>query len=156
MSANLRLALAACALVVAVPAHAEDRKVPYWASIRAEAVNMHVGPGEDYKTVWVYRRQQLPLKVLRLKDGWRLVEDPDGAKGWVLARFLTLTRGVIVSGEGPADMREKPDAASKLLWRLSPGVSGKLGECPPGWCRIDIDGRAGFVAKDRLWGAGEP
>jgi SH3-like domain-containing protein len=157
MSSKLRQTLIAAMLLATVlPASAADKRVPYWASIRAEVVNMHVGPGEDYRITWVYRRAQLPLKVLRLKEGWRLVVDPDGARGWVLARFLTLTRGAIVKGDGPAEMREKPDPASRILWRLEPGISGKLGDCPVGWCRFEADGRAGFVAQDRLWGAGDP
>ena len=151
-----RFALAAAIFAAAAPAVAQKVEVPYWASIRAEEVNMRVGPGEDYKIVWVYRRQHLPLRVVRLKEGWRLVEDPDGAKGWVLARFLKRERGAIVRGEGPAEMREKADSASKLLWRLEPGVTGKLGACAGGWCLFDVEGRGGYAPQERLWGAGEP
>ena len=117
---------------------------------------MRVGPGEDYRISWVYRRAQLPLKVIRLKEGWRLVEDPGGARGWVLAQFLSRDRGAIIAGHGPAEMREKPGAGTKLLWRLQPGVVGKLGDCTTGWCSLNIGGRAGYVEQDRLWGAGEP
>jgi SH3-like domain-containing protein len=151
-----RIILAAAAFAVAVPAAAQKGEVPYWAAVRAGEVNMRVGPGEDYRILWVYRRLNLPLKVVRLKEGWRLVEDPDGAKGWVLARFLTRERGAIVKGEGLADMRERADAASKLKWRLEPGVTGKLGACSGGWCQFEVEGRLGFAPQDRLWGAGEP
>lgn len=117
---------------------------------------MRVGPGEDYRILWVYRRQNLPLKVLRIKEGWRLVQDPDGAQGWILQQFLTRNRGGYVRGEGPADMREKADRTSRLLWRLSPGVVGALGDCSAGWCAFDVEGRRGFVEEGRIWGAGEP
>ena len=143
-------------LALAAPAPAQQSEVPYWASIRASKVNMRVGPGEDYKIAWVYRRKQLPLRVVRLKEGWRLVEDPDGAKGWVLARFLSRERGAIVTGDGVAAMREKPADGARLLWRIEPGVTGNLGECASNWCQFDVGGRAGFVPQDRLWGAGEP
>jgi SH3-like domain-containing protein len=77
-------------LAVAAPARAADNEdVPYWASLRANEVNLRVGPAETYRIAWVYRREGLPMKVLRRMDGWRLVEDPDGARGWMLARFLT-------------------------------------------------------------------
>ena len=151
-----RFALAAAIFAVAAPAAAQKVEVPYWASIRAEEVNMRVGPGEDYRIVWVYRRQHLPLRVVRLKEGWRLVEDPDGAQGWVLARFLKRERGAIVSGDGLAEMRDKAEPGSKLLWRLEPGVTGKLGECAGGWCQFDVEGRVGYAPQERLWGAGEP
>lgn len=136
---------------------ADDDGVPYWASLRADEVNLRVGPAETYRISWVYRRAGLPMKVLRRMEGWRLVQDPDGDRGWMLARFLKRDRGAIVRGDGPADMHDKGDADAKLLWRLEPGVTGKLGECDSGWCRLDLGtGHAGFVEQARLWGAGEP
>ncbi len=144
------------AFLVAVPAAAQETEVPYWASIRATEVNMRVGPGEDYRIAWVYHRKLLPMRVLRLKEGWRLVEDPDGARGWMLARFLSRERGAIVKGPGLAEMREGASRSSRLLWKLEPGVTGRLGECTAGWCRLDLEDRGGFVMQDRLWGAGEP
>ena len=143
-------------LVAARPAQAQDAKVPYWASIRVKEVNMRVGPAEDYGIVWVYRRPLLPVKVLRVKDGWRLVEDPDGAKGWMLGRFLSRQRGAIVIGAGPADMRAQPGAQARLNWRVEPGVVGVLGACEAGWCLLDVAGRGGYVEQGRLWGPGEP
>lgn len=131
--------------------------VPYWASIRASEVNMRVGPGEDYRIKWIYRRQLLPMKVVRTMEGWRLVQDPDGAQGWMLARFLSRERGAYVRGNGPADMREQGAARARLLWRIEPGNVGRLlDDCNKGWCRLDVAGHVGFVQQNRLWGAGEP
>ncbi|WP_374530096.1 SH3 domain-containing protein [Novosphingobium sp.] len=154
------LALIAAAVLASstllAPATAEDVATPYWASIRSEEVNMRVGPGEDYRILWVYRRAHLPLRVLRIKEGWRLVQDPDGAQGWVLARFLTRERTAYVAGNGLAEMRESASAGSRLLWKVEPGVIGFLGDCSNGWCAFAVDGRKGFVEQSRLWGAGEP
>lgn len=147
---------AICLGFVAVPAPAQQRDLPYWAALRVNEVNMRVGPSEDYRISWVYRRQGLPLKVLRLKEGWRLVEDAGGTRGWMLAQFLTRQRGAIIVGAGPADMRESGRESAALKWRLMPGHVGKLGECSAGWCALDVNGRAGFVEQSRLWGAGEP
>lgn len=157
----LRVKSAACALIAAAlafaaPAAAQDRETPYWASIRVERINMRVGPSESYRIEWVYKRQQLPLKVLRIKEGWRLVEDADGDRGWVVARFLSRDRTAIVIGSGLAPMRAEPETGTQLLWNAEPGVVGKLGDCEDGWCRFDVAGRVGWIQQDRLWGAGEP
>ncbi|PLK25793.1 SH3 domain-containing protein [Novosphingobium sp. TH158] len=152
-----RLLIAALAFATAAPLSAQDAKPPFWGSVKAGEVNMRVGPGEAYRILWVYRRQSLPMKVLRTKEGWWLVEDPDGAKGWVLGSLMSQRRGAIVTGNGLADMREAPDAASKVKWRLEPGVTGRLGECADGWCDFSLaTGHQGFVSQDRLWGAGNP
>lgn len=154
---SLALLPAAIALALtAAPASAQDRPVPYWASIRVDEVNMRVGPAETYAIAWVFHRKQLPMKVVRLKEGWRLVQDPEGAQGWMLARFLSPERSAIVTAGEPVDMREEPAANARLRWRLAPGVVGKLGDCESGWCKLDVAGRTGFVMQSRLWGAGEP
>lgn len=141
---------------VATPASAQDREVPYWATLRADEVNMRVGPSEAYPIAWVYHRRGLPVKVLRVREGWRLVEDPDGERGWIVARLLDPDRGAIVKGEGLAELREEPDGRSRVLWRAEPGVVGGLGKCEEGWCRFEVDGRRGWVRAERLWGAGKP
>jgi SH3-like domain-containing protein len=144
------------AAALAAPAAAQDTEVPYWASLRVDEVNMRVGPGEDYRILWVYRRKQLPVKVVRLKEGWRLVQDPDGAQGWMMGSFLTRKRGAIVRGPGLAEMRDKAESGARLMWRLQPGVTGILGDCDSGWCEFNVDGHQGYAPQNRLWGAGKP
>src|ERR1043166_849615 len=128
---NFAVALVLGAL--AAPAAAQNREVPYWASLTADKVNLRVGPARDYKISWLYVRKGLPVKVVRLHEGWRLVEDPEGTQGWVLSRFLSRKRGALVKG-GIAEMRERAGGGGRLLWRLEPGVVGKLGDCAGGWC----------------------
>lgn len=141
---------------LASPLAAQTRETPYWATLRSEEVNMRVGPSEEFPIEWVYRRPGLPMKVVRLREGWRLVEDPDGERGWIIARLLDPDRGAIVIGEGLAEMREEPRSGARTLWRAEPGVVGALGDCEGGWCRLDVGGRRGWVRANRLWGAGEP
>ena len=137
---------------VVPPVASQDRDVPYWATISAERVNMRVGPGPAYPVEWVYRRPGLPLRVVRVMQGWRLVRDPDGTQGWMVGRLLSRERGAIVTGEGLAAIRAEPTAGSPLRWRAQPGVIGKLGRCERGWCEIDIAGRSGWVQAARIWG----
>lgn len=139
-----------------VPAAAQDREVPYWASINTEELNMRVGPSMQYRIDWVYRRDGLPLKVIRVVDRWRLVEDSEGTKGWVSSNLLSLKRGAVVIGEGLAAMRDEPDGSGKLKWNAQPGVVGKLGDCEAGWCEFNVSGRSGWIEQDRIWGVGEP
>lgn len=117
---------------------------------------MRVGPSVNYRISWVYRRQHLPVKVVRKKDGWRLIQEADGTQGWVVARFLSTDRTAIVQGGDAAPIHERADEASHLRWRAEPGVIGQLGTCSAGWCEFDTQGRKGWVPEARLWGAGEP
>lgn len=143
-------------VTIAVPASAQDREVPYWASLRNDVVNMRVGPSTEYPIDWVYRRAQLPIKVVRVREGWRLVRDVDGTQGWIVARMLNPQRTALVVGKGLAGIRATPGKDGALKWNAEPGVVGRLGRCDAGWCELDVGGRKGWVEQDRLWGAGEP
>ena len=151
----LFLSALALAAAVANPAQAAgDDDLPYWVSLTANIVNMRVGPARDYKIAWVYKRKLLPLKVIRRHEGWRLVEDPDGERGWVLARFLSRKQTAIVRGAS-AEMRERP-GAGRTMWRAEPGVVGRVGKCESGWCKFDVAGRAAWIDATTIWGEGKP
>ena len=153
----LRLPVALLLSLLAMPASAQERETPYWATLRSDEVNMRAGPSEDYQISWVYRRAGLPLKVVRLRQGWRLVRDPDGVQGWIVARLLSPDRGALVIGKGLAAIRDAPADNGKLLWNAESGVVGKLGDCETGWCEFDAGGgRKGWIQQARLWGAGAP
>lgn len=149
LSLALALLLAACS-----SASAQNREVPYWAVLAFDEVNMRIGPSEDYRISWVYRRQGMPVKVIRVVEGWRRVVDHEGTEGWIAQSQLRLRPGAMVTGEGLAAMRDAPADNARLRWNAEPGVVGRLGDCEAGWCRFDVSGRDGWVQASRLWGAG--
>ena len=142
-------------IALASPVGAQDREVPYWATIRGSAseLNMRVGPSEDYPVSWVYKRPGLPVKVVRVHESWRLVQDPSGTKGWVASRLLSPDRGAIVTGGRPAPMRDGGSVGAGLKWFVAAGVVGQLGNCVAGWCRFTVGEHDGWVEQARLWGA---
>ena len=139
----------------AVSADASPAKpVPYWASISEPEARMRVGPNLDYPSNWIYRRRDLPVKVVQVLGNWRKIEDSAGAQGWMHVRLLSDTATAIVN-RGAAEMRGKPSENAKLLYRVEPGVVGRISDCSAGWCALDVGGKKGFVRTDRLWGAVE-
>lgn len=152
----MRFPVVLAALLLASTASAQTRAVPYWATVKAEVLNMRAGPGRDFPIRWVYKRPGLPLKIVRVHEGWRLVRDPAGDEGWVNKSLLSEDRGGLVIGDGLAAIREKASAGAKLKWNAEPGVVVALGECESGWCAVDAAGHRGFMRADRLWGSGEP
>ncbi len=145
-----------CVVLPQDGAHAQQRDVPYWASLRYDEVRMRVGPSQEYPIEWVYKRKGLPVKVIRVREAWRLVEDHEGTRGWIASSQLTPVRGAVIVGEGLAELREEADNASTIRWRAQPGVVGQINICEQGWCEIDVSGRTGWVLQNRLWGGGRP
>ena len=145
-------ALAALAVATAGAAAKDERATPYWASISAGQALMRTGPGRNYPATWLYRRADLPVKVVETYPDWRKVEDPGGETGWMLQRLLSDTRTAIVTTQAPAAMREKPDGASRVAFEAERGVVGRVSKCGGGWCLLDVGGRKGFIKVDQVWG----
>jgi len=140
------------ALFASVPAMAaEQRPVPYWASIAAGDALMRSGPGRNFPATWRYRRADLPVKVLQVHESWRKVEEPDGTEGWMAAALLSADRTAMVLGE-TRPMRAAPEPGARILWRAQPGVVGKISHCASGWCEFDVQGRAGYIEIAHIWG----
>ena len=146
-----RLILSTAAIVVMITPAVAQKKVPYWASVSAGEAKMRTGPGRQFPASWVYKRANLPVRVVESYPNWRKVEDPDGTRGWMQANLLSDTRTAIVRGE-IRPLRETPNGAAKIIWRAEPGVVGKLTDCNKGWCKLDVNGRMGFVETAHIWG----
>ena len=145
-------AVALLALPLAAAAADPARKPPYWASIGAGQARMRTGPARTYPASWLYRRADLPVRVVAVFKEWRKVEDPDGIQGWMQATLLRETRTAVVRGAAPVAMLDRPMAGARLLWRAAPGVVGRVSQCGNGWCRFDVRGQAGFVELAGIWG----
>lgn len=153
-----RLASALAALIlpllgIGAPVAAQTaRKLPYWVAISKDEARMRVGPSMDYPANWIYRRKNLPVKVVETYPNWRKVEDPDGTQGWMHVRLLKDDKTAIVVGE-TVTLRADPSDSAHALYRAEPGVVGRVSNCESGWCKFDVNGQRGYVEKSHLWGA---
>jgi SH3-like domain-containing protein len=132
-------------------ASAQQRRPPYYASISAGQAHMRTGPGRNYPASWLYRRADLPVKVVEIYNDWRKVEDPDGTQGWMLVGLLSAQRTALVVGT-IVEMRDSPRLNARVSWRAAPGVVGRISKCQRGWCWFDVRGRGGYVEQNRIWG----
>lgn len=147
--------LSACLLGLALtsaPAAAKDRKPPYWASIASGEARMRTGPGLRYPATWLYKRRDLPIRVVETFPDWRKVQEPDGTTGWMLVRLLSDTRTAIVAPGDVRAMHASPVDDAAVTYRIAPGAIGRVSKCGGGWCRMDVKGKAGFIRTSDIWG----
>ncbi|WP_313805754.1 SH3 domain-containing protein [Sphingobium sp.] len=133
---------------------APAKPVPYWASLTQDEARMRVGPSLDYPSSWVYRRRDLPVKVVQVLGLWRKVEDSSGTQGWMHVRLLSDTPTAIVTAD-IASMRNSPQDDARAIYRAQRGVVGRLSSCGKGWCAFEVGGQKGFVRANDVWGATE-
>lgn len=129
--------------------------LPRFASLRSNAVNLHVGPGKNYPIEWKFVRQSLPVEIIAEFDNWRKIRDHQGTVGWVHKSLLSGKRTVFLTN-AIHNMHANPDANSKVVAKLEPGVIINIIELQPQWCKVEIkapEGRyKGWVKRQNLWG----
>jgi SH3-like domain-containing protein len=140
-------------IFAASPVLAQEKQPPYWASIASGQAMTHTGPGRNYPNVWLYQRRDLPVRVVKKYETWRLIQDPDGAQGWMLVTMLSDRRTAIVKPGAPRPLRTGPSDDAKIRYEAEPGVVGRIDKCKGnGWCRIVIGKKEGYVRTSDLWG----
>ena len=126
-------------------------KLPRFASLRSDQVNLRIGPGENYPIEWVFKRRDMPVEIIEQFQNWRRVQDWQGDKGWVLDRMVTAKRQVVVEGS-IRGLHKEPDPGSPLVARAEPGVIAKLIDLKGPWCHVQAGAYRGWVRRDEVWG----
>ena len=127
-------------------------KVPRFATMRAEEVNVRSGPGTRYPVEWVFQKKGMPVEVVSEFDSWRRIRDWQGAMGWVHQSMLVGKRSLIVTASDATIIGE-PRAGAEPVARLEQGVIGEILTCKEqGFCRVRIEGYRGYLARAAVWG----
>ena len=125
--------------------------MPRFVSLGADRVNLRYGPGREYPISWVLARKGLPVEIVAEFDTWRKVKLHDDDEGWVHASLLSSRRTILVT-EAVRELRRTPGDDARIVLRAEPGVVGDLVDCEEAWCRVDIQGRRGWLRRDAFWG----
>jgi SH3-like domain-containing protein len=128
-------------------------KLPRFASLRSDEVNMRAGPGLRYRIDWVYKRRDLPVEILREFDVWRWVRDPDGIEGWMQQATLMGRRSFIVQ-KTDATLRSEANDTAAAVAILKPGVIGRIRSCEAAsdWCNVQTGSYRGYLRRGQFWG----
>ena len=63
----------------------------YFLMLKNKKVNVRYGPSFDYPIKYVYRKIELPLKVIDKKENFRRVIDHKKNSGWIPVSYTHLT-----------------------------------------------------------------
>jgi SH3-like domain-containing protein len=129
--------------------------IPRFVSLKADKVNMHIGPAKTYEVKWVYQRAGLPVEITAEFENWRKIRDADGTEGWIYHSLLSGRRtgqAIAKSRDALVPVHAKSDDESVVVAKLEPGVLGSVKRCNTGWCYMSGRGYEGWVQQVRLWG----
>ena len=123
----------------------------YFLMIKNKKVNVRYGPSFDYPVKFVYKKVNLPLKVIDKKENFRRIIDHKNNSGWIHVSQLRTSRSLITTNE--KILFKKPTKYSKPLAKLDQGRLLKVIECSKKWCNVRTGGYSGWIMKDKnVWG----
>ena len=125
--------------------------IPRYVSLKVSKANMRRGPSLEHKIDWVYKRKNLPIKIVSEFGHWRKVEDFEGQTGWMFKSLISGKRYVIVIREETLlRNKNKPEGLGKAI--LKKNVIAKVKKCDLLWCLVGIKKLKGWVLKSDIWG----
>ena len=123
----------------------------FFLMLKNKKVNVRYGPSFDYPIKYVYRRIELPLKVIDKKENFRRVIDHKKNSGWIHISQLRSSRSMITTSE--KILFKKPTKYSKPLAKLDQGRLLRIIKCEKKWCNIKTGEYSGWIIKDNsVWG----
>lgn len=157
LGAGLGVAAALCVAGVG-PGFAQSEKsdkagkLPRFASLRSDDVNLRTGPGVRYPVDWKFVRRDMPVEIIAEFETWRKIRDFESTEGWVHQSNLSPRRYVLVLGDKMQELHRKPEPDATVVARSEPGVIGQLLQCETGWCRVQMRKVTGWIRRDLIWG----
>ncbi len=128
---------------------------PYFASIKRSPINLHIGPGRNYKIVSKYIMRNVPVLIDAKYDHWRRITDPEGTQGWLHKNQLSVKRYVITI-KNNVKLLSGTNEKAKLVVIISKNVTMKLNEIRGNWCYISCQSGnkkfKGWVKKADVFG----
>ena len=91
----------------------------YYLSLKNNKVNVRYGPGFDYPIKFIYKKKNLPIKVIDKKENFRRIIDFKKNSGWIHISQLKKNNSLILLKD--KIMFSKPTKYSKPIIKISEG-----------------------------------
>ena len=121
-----------------------------YLSLKKNTVNVRYGPGFDYPIKYIYKKQNLPVKLIDKKENFRRIIDQKKNGGWVHISQLKQSSSIIILEN--KILLKKPTNHSKPLIRLEKGRLLIVKDCKKNWCKVKTDNYSGWIKTDNIWG----
>ena len=79
-------------ILITQPVNAKDE---FFLMLKNKKVNVRYGPGFDYQVKYIYKKIQLPLKVIDKKENFRRIIDHKNNNGWIHVSQLRKAKSFI-------------------------------------------------------------
>ena len=121
-----------------------------YLSLKKNKVNVRYGPSFESPVKFIYKKINLPIKLIDKKENWRRVIDLKNNSGWIHSSQLKPINSIIPLEE--KILFKKPTLFSKPLAKIQKGKVLIIQKCFNGWCKIKASKFKGWIKTDNIWG----
>jgi len=119
-------------------------------SLKKNEVNVRYGPGLDYEVKYIYRKINLPVKLIDKKENFRKIIDLKKNSGWIHWMLLKPSNSIIILED--KILFKKPSNFSKPIARLEKGRLLVIKKCKKIWCKVKTADYTGWLETNNVWG----
>tara|TARA_A100000164_G_scaffold298690_1_gene273187 strand:- start:288 stop:722 length:435 start_codon:yes stop_codon:yes gene_type:complete len=120
-------------------------------SLKNNKVNVRYGPGFDYQVKYIYKKLNLPVKIIDKKENFRRIIDIKNNSGWVHISQLKKTKSLITLVD--KIIFKKPSLFSKPIIKIKKGRLLIVKKCEKKWCRVQTEDYMGWIEINDVWGS---
>jgi SH3-like domain-containing protein len=122
----------------------------YYLILKNNKVNVRYGPGFDYPIKYVYKKKNLPVKVIDKKENFKKIIDFKKNSGWIHTSQLKKGKSFILLKD--QIVFAKPTKHSKPLFKIAKGRLLLIKKCKKNWCLIKTENYIGWIKSENVWG----
>ena len=122
----------------------------YFLMLKNNKVNVRYGPGFDYPIKFVYKKKNLPIKVIDKKENFRRIIDFKNNSGWIHTSQLKKGKAFILLED--QILFTKPTKYSKPVLKISKGRLLVVKKCKKIWCSVKTENYTGWIKNENVWG----
>ena len=111
----------------------------YYLILKNNKVNVRYGPGFDYPIKFIYKKKNLPIRVIDKKENFRRIIDFKKGEAFILLEDQILFT--------------KPTKYSKPILKISKGRLLLVKKCKAKWCKIKTEKYIGWLKANNVWGS---
>ena len=123
----------------------------YYLILKNNEVNVRYGPGFDYPINYVYKKKNLPIKVIDKKENFRRIIDFKKNSGWIHISQLKKGKSLILLED--QILFSKPTRYSKPIIKIAKGRLLLVKKCKKKWCRVKTQDYLGWIKTNNIWGS---
>ena len=122
----------------------------YYLILKNNKVNVRIGPGFNYQIKYIYKKKNLPIKVIDKKENFRRIIDFKKNSGWIHISQLKKGKSLILLKD--QILFSKPTRYSKPIIKISKGRLLLVKKCKKKWCKVKTEDYLGWIITNNIWG----